>query len=1000
MIGQTVSHYRILETLGQGGMGSVYVAEDTHLGRRVAIKFPTATLDEHQYRARFLREARAVSALNHPNIAAIYDYGEAVDGQPFIVMELVNGPSLSTLLQQGLLTIKQATTIVYAIGEALEEAHKHGIIHRDIKPSNVVLSERNEPKVLDFGLAKQLNELAFHEADSDARTLLATKTRSGVVIGTPLYLSPEQAKGASIDARSDLFALGALLYECISGRPAFGGDGMIEIVAQIIHKDPPPPSAINPRVPQELDVVTLKALAKLPEERYQSAAEMLKELRAAQEVLSDDPHRSHQLSSAPGTGASSAFSTLSDMLQRPRLSIGRVIAAALVLGLMAGAIWWFLSSTPYKAPAEAQKWYGKGNDALRDGAYYQATQALEQAVAVDNKFALAHSRLAEAWTELDYTEKAREALLRSTSLVRNSVLSPLDALYLDAITATATRDFPVAIESYAEIARLTPDQAHAYMDLGRSYEKNEEMDKAIQNYLEATKRDSQYAPALLRLGVLYGRKQEMEKSTPSFSRAETIYRASSNFEGLAEVYYQRGLLLNRVGKLPDSREQLTRALETARTTNNKYQEIKTLLQLSVVSRIEGKTEEAKQNASNAIDLARLSGIENLTTQGLLDLGNVYYVRGEIDQAEQYFKQALEIAQRNKGRRNEARALLSLGSLYIQKDEPNQGLIYVEQALPFYQQGSYRKETSQALLLIGRAKRMKGDYEGALRALEPQLQVAERVGDKPQLALFLGDIGNVLIQQERYAEALEQFNKGYAISSSLGSQLNAGFDSMLRADALWRLGRYEEAQTAFDKAYAIAGGADGTNKPLSARINLLMGSMALSQRQYADALAKSRRAIELDDSPVKHTAIEARSVLGLAQVFTGARVEGKKSCLEAVEMASHASDPKLLSGALLALAEALLENGDMEGSLINALRAQNAFAVTGQQESEWRVWLIAGLAGHRLNNADGARDRLSNASNALNGLEKRWGTDHFNTYLARPDVQFYRKQLDKTSLTKD
>jgi tetratricopeptide (TPR) repeat protein len=914
-------------------------------------------------------------------------------------MELVKGPALSKLLHEGRLTIKDSVRIVEAIAEALQEAHKHGIIHRDIKPSNIVLSERNEPKVLDFGLAKLIAEEQVHAADQDAQTLLAMKTRSGVIVGTPLYLSPEQAMGMPVDARSDLFALGALLYECITGKPAFSGGGMIEIAAQIIHKDPSPPSSINPRVSEDLDRITLKALAKKPEERYQSASEMLEELRTVQEMLGDDSHRTQRLSPAAKSAGSSAMSTLSDMLRRPRLSIARLLMAALVLGLIAVTIWWFAHSTPYKPSDEALRWYQKGTEALRDGAYYQASQALEQAVAADSQFALAHARLGEAYTELDYTDKAREELLNSTSLVRNSTLEHVDALYLDAITATTTRNFALAIKSYAEIARLNPNQAHVYFDLGRAYEKNEETGKAIENYLEATKRDAQFAPAFLRVGMLYGRKQELASASSSFDRAETIYRAGGNFEGLAEVLYQRGLLLNRVGKLSESREQLRKALETARTTNNQYQQIKALLQLSVVSRIEGKTEEAKQYVTDAMDSARSGGIENLTTQGLIDLGNVYYARGDTDQAEKYFKQALEVAQRNKGRRNEARASLSLGSLYIQRDEPDPGLPHVQQALPFYQQGGYRRETSQALLLIGRAKRMKGDYQGALSVLEPQLQVTEQAGDKLQLALFHGDIGTVQIQQERYAEGLDHYNKSYEISSSLGNQLNMAFDSTLRGDALWRLGQYQEAQAAFNKASVIAEAPDGSNKPLSATIHLFMGQMALSQRQYADAMAKSRRAIELDDSRVKHAAIEARSVLGLAQALSGARAEGKKSCLEAVEMAAHSSDPKLLSNAMLALAEALLENGDLEESQTNALRAQKRFADASHQESEWRAWLIAGLASRRLNKLDEARERLSNAGNALNGLEKRWGTDHFNSYLARPDVQFYRKQLDKAGLTK-
>ncbi|MDQ3688107.1 MAG: serine/threonine protein kinase [Acidobacteriota bacterium] len=220
MIGQIVSHYRILEKLGAGGMGVVYVAEDTRLRRRVAIKFSSATPDERGFYGRFLREARAISVLSHPHIATVYDYVETADGQPFIVMELINGRNLGEMLRDNALTLQRAVEIVEETAEALAEAHRHGIIHRDIKPTNVMVNNRGTVKVLDFGLAKQLEEERHLDADMEASTIMATHTRSDAVIGTLLYLSPEQATAAPADARSDLFALGAMLYECIAGRPA------------------------------------------------------------------------------------------------------------------------------------------------------------------------------------------------------------------------------------------------------------------------------------------------------------------------------------------------------------------------------------------------------------------------------------------------------------------------------------------------------------------------------------------------------------------------------------------------------------------------------------------------------------------------------------------------------------------------------------------------------------------------------------------------------------
>ena len=218
MIGQTVSHYRILEKLGEGGMGAVYLAEDLHLARRVAIKFLTST--DHHYRARFIREARAVSALSHPNIAMVHDYGETSAGQPFIVMEYVKGKSLSDLLDEGL-TLTRSVEIVSAIAEALGEAHHQGIVHRDIKPSNVLVNERGHVKVVDFGLVKHLFDPPSSDVDLDAKTIYSTQTRSDVIVGTPLYLSPEQATGKEIDGRSDLFALERCFTSALPGSRRF-----------------------------------------------------------------------------------------------------------------------------------------------------------------------------------------------------------------------------------------------------------------------------------------------------------------------------------------------------------------------------------------------------------------------------------------------------------------------------------------------------------------------------------------------------------------------------------------------------------------------------------------------------------------------------------------------------------------------------------------------------------------------------------------------------------
>ena len=266
VIGRTVSHYQIVERLGGGGMGLVYKARDTRLDRDVALKFlPKEWSHEPLLRERFSREARAASALDHPNICTIFDIGETDDGQLFIAMAYCTGPTLKHRIHEGPMPVHQAVEIAIQIGSALESAHDAGIVHRDIKPANILLTDRNHVKIVDFGLAKLAGEAAV--------------TREGSVIGTPAYMSPEQATGEDVDGRSDLWALGAVLYEMLTGRRAFAADHERAILHSILSSDPTPIASMRPDVPAELLRITRRLLKRDPKDRYQTAGELLGDLR-------------------------------------------------------------------------------------------------------------------------------------------------------------------------------------------------------------------------------------------------------------------------------------------------------------------------------------------------------------------------------------------------------------------------------------------------------------------------------------------------------------------------------------------------------------------------------------------------------------------------------------------------------------------------------------------------------------------------------------------------
>jgi serine/threonine protein kinase/tetratricopeptide (TPR) repeat protein len=985
MLGRTVSHYRILGQVGRGGMGVVYVAEDTHLGRRVAVKFSTSASDNTQFRARFLGEARAASKLNHPCIAGVYDYGETPEGDPFIVMELVKGEDLSHLLRRGPLPAVRSLRIVEAVAEALAEAHQHGIIHRDIKPSNIVVGESGRVKVLDFGLAKQIERPAPNQ---DYSTVANSATLEGLVLGTPSYMSPEQVRDAPLGPASDLFSLGAVLYECLTGKPPFRGANNVEILAAVLHVEPAPPSAVNPAVTPELDRIVLKALSKSPETRYGSAAAMLTDLRPLIAVL--EPGTETELLRPPGeatpASASSTWkslATLTGPLRRSRAWALVVLATVAVLAICG---WWFLSPGGYRPPVEAQRWYDEGVAALRDGTYYKASVALERSAALDGRFSMAHARRAEALLELDYSDKAKEEMLRAVPPGSKPRLTGVEQTYIQALHLTLTGDFAGAVTKFREIADRTPAEAkpNAFVDLGRAYEKSEKPKDAVACYQQATQLQPQNAAAWLRLAVLYGRQRDQAKAVPAFREAESLYRGHSNLEGVTEVLYQRAALANQIGQGPQARPMLEQALAMARQTGNVSQQIVVLQRLSNVELRAGGNEAAERFAAEAIELARTNGLEGLATRGLIDLGNAYFVRGDPAEAAKRYEQALEYARRFHAQRSEARALISLGSLELQQGQRAEGLRKVETARAWYERGGYQRETAQALILIAREQRENGDLAGALRSFEQQLTIARNLGEQAQAGVAQQGIGSVLEAQERWPEALSHFREASALAAQGGDRLSAPYYAIDVSRVLCRVGRADEARRTLDQ---IDPGSNGT---LLTQSDFLRAAIALTQRQFPAAIESSRRVLA---RPGLNNAFAAgtRSILGIAQAASGARREALKTTSEAAALAGQYGSTVLLVEPMLSHAEALLAAGDRPKAREVALAAQAEFARTGRDEPAWRGWVLVARASA---NPAEVRESCEKATNSLAALQKKWDAETYQTYMNRPDVQFERGLLSR------
>ncbi len=841
MIGKTITHYRIIEEVGQGGMGTVYAAEDTKLGRKVALKVlkPDVASDEERVQ-RFVREAQAASAINHPNIATIYEIDE-VDGTTFIAMEFVEGGTLRDRMAVGALPFPEISEIATQIAQALGNAHALGIVHRDIKPENISVRPDGLIKILDFGLAKLLP--AATDADS---TQAASLTAEGVIMGTARYMAPEQARGKPVDAAADVFSVGAILYEMATGKHAFPGDNHFEILYAVVNT-PPAPIPEELGLPRAFHELVARSLAKSTADRYPDCEALARDLA---EITGSTPRAALATGAVPAqpagaqTGAAAdatVWTSATGVVSGPAEAAGEEPLTSIAVlpfknmsgnpdaDWMSSGLQMMLSSDLARVPSlrvvPADRLAALMTDLKLgpDSAFDEiALKSVGEFLSVDTVVGGSFVKLGPA-SRIDVSIR-RPSTGEDKSIKAEApdeaellkVISHLAAEVRRAVETEGGRD--LVITMVGERGSQDPEAIHAYVDgLSRLHEGNNL--EAIDLLGKAIESDPGFALAYTYLGEALSNSGRMEEARDSLKKALDRAGGLSRSDSLF-VTAREAMMAGEVRRAIEAFELLTQLLP-----NN----LGAFFELAQAYELEGEWDQAIKN------LERMIQLDPKFVGALFALGRVNIKRGSCQEALDFLYRALSLNTLLGNEEGRAAVLNAIGIANFWLDKYDESLRFYEDSLKVKRSIGDRRGESATLSNMATVYQVRGDYDGAVAAYEEALRMSEELGDDQGTAENLINIGTVYEEQGALDRALESYKRALKVESDRG-------DKMAEILCLNDIGNIYLTQAKLDDAEVYFGRALdarrqlGEQKGIAITLNYL-GNIERLRGRYDKAIAR-------------------------------------------------------------------------------------------------------------------------------------------------------------------